>query len=114
MKQTQTINLGGIVFHIDVDAYDQLQKYLTSVKEQFSVADGQEEIIADIEARIAEIFNEKKVKIITAKHVDDIIAVMGRPEQYSEDEADTQAVPPQLICFCCGYYHLSCFSNSTE
>lgn len=94
MKQTQTINLGGIVFHIEIDAYDQLQEYLTSIKNQFSVEDGQEEIIEDIEARIAEILSEKKVKIITGKYVDKIIAIMGRPEQYSEEDADKRSEDP--------------------
>ena len=69
MKKTQTINLGGIIFHIEMDAYDQLHTYLTSVKNRFADTDGQDEIIVDIEARIAEILNEKKVKIITGKHV---------------------------------------------
>jgi len=82
MKKTQTINLGGIIFHIEMDAYDQLHTYLTSVKNRFADTDGQDEIIVDIEARIAEILNEKKVKIITGKLVDDVIAIMGKPEQY--------------------------------
>ncbi|MBT6417483.1 MAG: PspC domain-containing protein [Candidatus Marinimicrobia bacterium] len=93
MKKTQTINLGGIIFHIEVDAYDQLYTYLSSVKKQFANMDGQEEIIEDIESRIAEILNDKKVKIITNKHVNDIIAVMGKPEQYGEDDSDTKPEP---------------------
>jgi len=93
MKQTQTINLGGVIFHIEVDAYDQLLEYLNSVKEQFSETEGQDEIIADIEARIAEILNEKKVKIITGKNVDALIEVMGKPEQYGDDKPATEAVP---------------------
>jgi phage shock protein PspC (stress-responsive transcriptional regulator) len=93
MKKTQTINLGGIIFHIDVDAYDQLYTYLTSVKNQFSDMEGQDDIIADIEARIAEILNEKKVKIITGKNVDGVIAIMGKPEQYGEEDPESESEP---------------------
>ena len=93
MKKTQTINLGGIIFHIEMDAYDQLHTYLTSVKNRFADTDGQDEIIVDIEARIAEILNEKKVKIITGKHVDDVIAIMGKPEQYGEEDTESESEP---------------------
>ncbi len=93
MKKTQTINLGGIIFHIEVDAYDQLHTYLASVKNQFADTDGLDEIIEDIEARIAEILNEKKVKIITGKHVDDVIVIMGKPEQYGEEDTESESEP---------------------
>ena len=49
MKKTQTINPGGIIFHINVDAYGQLYAYLTSVKNQFTDMAGQDDIIADID-----------------------------------------------------------------
>ena len=93
MKKTQTINLGGIIFHINVDAYGQLYAYLASVKNQFTDMAGQDDIIADIEARIAEILNEKKVKIITGKHVDGVIAIMGKPEQYGEEDPESESEP---------------------
>mgnify|MGYP006414556809 FL=1 len=93
MKKTQTINLGGIIFHIEVGAYDQLHTYLASVKNQFADTDGLDEIIEDIEARIAEILNEKKVKIITGKHVDGVIAIMGKPEQYGEEDPESESEP---------------------
>jgi len=93
MKKTQTINLGGIIFHIEVGAYDQLHTYLASVKNQFADTDGLDEIIEDIEARIAEILNEKKVEIITGKHVDDVIFIMGKPEQYGEEDTESESEP---------------------
>ncbi len=60
MKKTNTINLGGIIFHVDEDAFTKLQNYLNAIRSYFSKSDGQEEIIADIESRIAEIFQGKK------------------------------------------------------
>ena len=70
MKKTNTINLGGIIFHVDEDAFVQLQNYLNTIRSHFSASDGREEIVADIESRIAEIFQEKKISIITIVQVD--------------------------------------------
>jgi len=88
MKKTNTINLGGVIFHIEEDAFKLLQKYLSSIKDHFYESEGQEEIVADIEARIAEIFQEKKVKIISSDHVKEVIKVMGQPEEYGSETAD--------------------------
>ena len=59
MNKTVNINLAGIFFHIDEDAYARLQRYLDAVKHSFSNTQGRDEIISDIQARIAELFNEK-------------------------------------------------------
>jgi phage shock protein PspC (stress-responsive transcriptional regulator) len=94
MKKTNTINLGGIIFHVDEDAFTQLQNYLNAIRSYFSKSDGQEEIIADIESRIAEIFQEKKISIITIAQVDDVIAIMGKPEDYGDGEHDEKITKP--------------------
>ena len=52
------------------------------------------EIIADIESRIAEIFQEKKISIITIAQVDDVIAIMGKPEDYGDGEHDEKITKP--------------------
>ncbi|MGA1340537.1 MAG: hypothetical protein ACO30S_03635, partial [Flavobacteriaceae bacterium] len=59
MNKTININLGGLVFYIDEDAYQQLKNYLGAIERSLSSSEGKEEIIADIESRIAELFNEK-------------------------------------------------------
>ena len=59
MKKTLTINLGGIVYHIDDDAYRLLDNYLSNLKHYFRKQEGAEEIVDDIEMRIAELFAEK-------------------------------------------------------
>jgi phage shock protein PspC (stress-responsive transcriptional regulator) len=94
MKKTNTINLGGIIFHVDEDAFTKLQNYLNAIRSYFSKSDGQEEIIADIESRIAEIFQEKKISIITIVQVDDVIAIMGKPEDYGDGEHDEKITKP--------------------
>ena len=89
MNKTVNINLANSLFHIDDTAYDKLRRYLESVKRSFSGTPGSEEIIADIEARIAELFLEKmenERQVITQKEVDEVINIMGQPEDYMIDE----------------------------
>ncbi|MCD6565000.1 MAG: PspC domain-containing protein [Bacteroidales bacterium] len=92
MKRAISINLGGIVFNIDDDAYRELQAYLTQIESCFSDREESKEIMNDIEARIAELFNERITdykKVITSKDVNDIIDVMGGPEQFGETENES-------------------------
>ena len=93
MNKTVNINLGGMVFHIDEDAYQKLSRYFDAIKRSLSNANGQDEIIKDIELRIAELISEKHnsdKQVISIKEIDEIITVMGQPEDYRiEDEANT-------------------------
>ncbi|MGB5693228.1 MAG: PspC domain-containing protein [Flavobacteriaceae bacterium] len=89
MNKTVNINLANILFHIDEKAFNKLQRYLESIKRSFQGTTGSDEIIADIEARIAELFHEKlenERQVITLKEVDEVINVMGQPEDYMVDE----------------------------
>jgi phage shock protein PspC (stress-responsive transcriptional regulator) len=90
MNKTTSINLGGYFFHIDEDAFRKLSNYFDAVKRSLS-PDGREEIINDIESRISELFTEKlgsTKQVIGLKEVDDIITIMGQPEDYKiEDES---------------------------
>lgn len=89
MKKTININLAGFVFYIDEDAYEELQKYLKNIKTYLGNTEGREEIIDDIESRIAELFSEKQKQVITLIEVSEVIEVMGQPEDYmSEDEIE--------------------------
>jgi phage shock protein PspC (stress-responsive transcriptional regulator) len=94
MIKTININLSGIVFNINEDAYDILNNYLTSIRSKFKNVDGGEEIIADIESRIAELFTEKldgTRQVIEIKDVETVIDTLGKPEDYDLDEDDTDA-----------------------
>ena len=89
MNKTVNINLAGIFFHIDEDAYLKLQRYLEAIKRSFTDSQGRSEIIADIEARIAELFSERvkhEKQVISNKEVDEVIAIMGQPEDYLVDD----------------------------
>lgn len=93
MKKTFTINISGTVFHIEEDAYEVLQKYLVNLKNHFGADEEGKEILADIEARIAEIFTEKSTderKVITLQWVEEVIATMGTPEDFVEEETDEE------------------------
>jgi hypothetical protein len=89
MNKTVNINLAGIFFHIDEDAYSKLQRYLEAIKRSFTDSQGRSEIIADIEARIAELFTERikdEKQVISITEVEEVISVMGQPEDYIVDE----------------------------
>ncbi|NMH86771.1 PspC domain-containing protein [Flavivirga algicola] len=89
MNKTVNINLAGIFFHIDEDAYLKLQRYLEAIKRSFTDSQGRSEIISDIEARIAELFNERvqnNKEVIRIKEVDEVISIMGQPEDYLVDD----------------------------
>ena len=90
MNKTININLGGFFFHIDEIAYQKLRKYLTSISKSLSDdSQGKNEIIADIEARISELLTEKITdsrQVVSEGNIEDIIVIMGQPEDYSEAE----------------------------
>ena len=81
MKKTISINIGGIIFHIEEDGYEKLKGYLFSIQKYFSSFADSKEILSDIEGRIAERFlNKQKVEtkqVISLADVDELIAAMG-------------------------------------
>ncbi|MEZ4779083.1 MAG: PspC domain-containing protein [Flavobacteriaceae bacterium] len=96
MNKTVNINLAGTFFHIDEDAYGKLQRYLVAIKKSLSDPEGSDEIIKDIEARIAELFSEKlktSTQVVTLKELDEVIAVMGQPEDYAVDDEIFEDAP---------------------
>ena len=90
MNKTININLGGFFFHIDEMAYQKLRRYLESISRSLSDdPQGKNEIIADIEARISELLSEKITdarQVVNENDIDDIIKIMGQPEDYAETE----------------------------
>jgi phage shock protein PspC (stress-responsive transcriptional regulator) len=95
MKKTININLAGFVFYIDEDAYEALQKYLNNIRTYLGNTEGREEIIDDIESRIAELFSEKQKQVITLNEVNEVIEVMGQPEDYMSEEEPEEKMASQ-------------------
>ncbi|MDY6799984.1 MAG: PspC domain-containing protein [Bacteroidota bacterium] len=91
MKKTVKINIGAVIFHLDEDAYQMLQQYLTAINTHFTSSDEGKEIIADIENRIAEILQSKtseQKQVITQRDIEEIIEIMGRPEDIADDSGE--------------------------
>ena len=89
MKKNITINLCGRLFQIDEDAYELLQQYIDSLRSSFGKQEGGDEIVDDIEARVAELFDELRqqgIEAITIEHVKDIITRIGKPEELTGEE----------------------------
>ncbi|MDH6311443.1 phage shock protein PspC (stress-responsive transcriptional regulator) [Parabacteroides sp. PFB2-10] len=89
MKKTLTVNLGGTVFHIDEDAYQLLEKYLSNLRIHFQKEEGADEIMNDFEQRISELLNDRirlGYEVITLEHVEDVIKRMGKPEEIFGDD----------------------------
>ena len=99
MNKTVNINLGGMFFHIDEDAYQKLTRYFDAIKRSLSNSSGQDEIIRDIEMRIGELITERHTsekQVINIKEVDEIISIMGQPEDYRIED-DAPAGEPQTF-----------------
>jgi phage shock protein PspC (stress-responsive transcriptional regulator) len=89
MNKTISINLGGSVFNIEEEAYALLKDYLDKIKSNFAGDPAGAEIMADIEARISEIFHENNTdrkNVVTKSDIERMISVMGKPEDYQMDE----------------------------
>jgi phage shock protein PspC (stress-responsive transcriptional regulator) len=99
MKKNISINISGIIFHIEEDGYENLRKYLDSINKYFASFEDSSEILADIESRVAEIFlsklNEGK-QVITAEDVTALITTMGSVSDFkaAEDQEFSQTPPP--------------------
>ena len=96
MKKNISINLQGLIFHIEEDGYDVLSRYLAEVKAHFANYRGHQDIVADIEGRIAELFSARLSpvqQVITLDDVNAMTAKMGRVSDFAPeaDEDDDEA-----------------------
>ena len=87
MKKTLDINIAGQLFRVDEDAWEVLKHYLDHVSARFKSEQGADETLADIEARIAEIFGGGKEPptLVSKEMVTNMINIMGAPEDYYDD-----------------------------
>lgn len=94
MKKVININFQGQVIAIEETAYDVLKEYIDSLKNYFSREVGGDEIVNDIESRIAELFGNRLkhgISCITDEDVESVIASIGRPEDFDSDYDETFA-----------------------
>lgn len=93
MKITVSVNLGGYSFNIDEDAYSELKRYLKNLEFNLASEENSSEILSDIETRMAELFRSKLTgykKVITITDVNEVISVMGNPEDISDNEGPSR------------------------
>ena len=92
MKKIININLSGRVIPIEDSAYEKLQAYIESLRRYFAHEEGRDEIINDIEARLAELMSEK-IRLgsgaITDADVSEMIASMGTIEDFEAADKET-------------------------
>ena len=95
MNKTIIININGIVFHIEEDAYEILKSYMTDVKRHFSTSADSLEITTDIENRIAEMFSEiltrENKQVIIEQDVNAVIGQMGSVADFESADAYEKA-----------------------
>ncbi len=95
MNKIVNINLGGFPFTVDEDAYASLKSYLSTLESHFEKSQGYEEIMFDIEARLAELLqdNAQPSSIISRKNLEDSIKIMGTPEDFGAIMDDLDDAP---------------------
>jgi len=89
MKNTRTSSIGRIQFHLEEDAHSKLSGYIDAISRSLQGSEGRDEIMADIEARIAELLLERiknPQQVVTITEVDEIIGIMGSPDAFSTGE----------------------------
>ncbi|MCH5228101.1 MAG: PspC domain-containing protein [Muribaculaceae bacterium] len=102
MKKTININLAGMPFTIDEDAYHLLNDYLDTIRYAFDTQEDTGELAADIEARIAEILMEDhrgKVRIVTFEEVSKVIERIGKPSDFidiKESVEEDKEIQPEV------------------
>jgi len=93
MKRNISINISGIIFHVEEDGYELLRSYLDSITRYFSNYEDSKEITDDIESRIAEIFLKKlssSKQVITRDDVEAVVATMGSVEDFAALDYDDE------------------------
>jgi len=94
MSDTLNINLAGMLFRIDVKAYEVLRNYLQVISSHLGVENDGNETIEDIELRIAEIFNSQKdaKEVVTLENVESMISIVGAPADFAQYEENKPTV----------------------
>ncbi len=99
MKKTIDISLAGILFHVEEDAYEKLKKYLKSVRQSLTGTEDTDEVMHEIEARIAELLlqiQNHPQQVINTQNIDEIISVMGQPEDFEVAETEHKSYQKKI------------------
>lgn len=93
MNKVTKCSIAGISFTMETNAYETLKAYITSLEETYKGNPDGEEIIADIEARIAELILSTIAAdtVVSKPLIDNIIRQLGSAEQIDEEQAEKSA-----------------------
>lgn len=100
MNKTISINISGLVFYIEEGAFDILKAYLDSIKAYFATQKGGDDIVADIEARVAELFQERvsdEKTAITLEDVNEVITSLGQPQDMMDEEDAEENIDSERV-----------------
>lgn len=90
MKKSFSVNIDGRIFNIDEDAYELLQSYLQQLNTAFGSGNDSDEIVSDIEARVAEHLSEMcPSAVVSIRDINTVIDIIGRPEQIGAEAGET-------------------------
>ena len=93
MNKATNIHLAQTLFSIDENAYVQLKNYLDRLERLFKNTEGAKDILEDIEARMAELFTERKKDeryVISVEDVQAVIDTLGSPEDLAGEDAEQE------------------------
>jgi phage shock protein PspC (stress-responsive transcriptional regulator) len=96
MKKALQISIAKTLFTVEEDAYAALDRYLAAVKAHFAATDGHDEIVADIETRIAEQLLESKEQVITLPTVESVTKQMGSVDDFDDAETTKRPLAEQV------------------
>ena len=99
MDKTHNISLGGFSFIIENGAASQLSAYLTKVRQYLGQSADTDEILTDVEQRMAELLKARmqNTEVVTSSDIDYLIQVMGKPEQYVQDDEELFEKPAPVL-----------------
>ncbi|MFN6246105.1 MAG: PspC domain-containing protein [Chitinophagaceae bacterium] len=89
MKKVININFQGRILPIEEMAYENLKNYIESLSAYFEKEEGKDEIINDIECRVAELCEDRLKKgavCITEDDINLIIESIGRPADFEAQD----------------------------
>jgi phage shock protein PspC (stress-responsive transcriptional regulator) len=93
MKKIISVNLAGIVFKINDDAFGKLNSYLSHLEKHFKNEEGWQDIMEDMETRMSELLSERTnngVKPVNLEDVEHLIKTIGDPSEFDSEENTAQ------------------------
>ena len=99
MKEVVKVSISGIAFSFDAEAYQVMKDYLDKLETGYAKKPDGREIVADIEARIAElILNEQESdNVVSRALAESVVAQLGFPDDLdTEEEPPVEKIPKRL------------------